>query len=108
MNTIELDARSWKTPHDFRSALKAAIGAPEWHGDIVGAFLDSIFGGGMNALKPPYVIRVMNTGDLAPEIKELIYDFSSAIKEARARRHSRIGEDIAVSLEIESGRKISR
>jgi hypothetical protein len=38
MNTIELDARGWKTPHDFRSALKAALGAPEWHGDIVGAF----------------------------------------------------------------------
>jgi hypothetical protein len=54
----------------------------------------------MNALKPPYVIRVVNTADLAPEIKELIYDFSSAIKEARARRHSRIGEDVAVSLEI--------
>ena len=50
----------------------------------------------------------MNTGDLAPEIKELIYDFSSAINEARARRHSRIGEDVAVSLEIESGRKISK
>jgi hypothetical protein len=48
----------------------------------------------------------VNTADLAPEIKELIYDYSSAIKEARARRHSLIGEDVAVSLEIESGRKI--
>ena len=100
MNTIELDARSWKTPHDFRSALKAALGAPEWHGDIVGAFLDSIFGGGMNALKPPYVIRVVNTAILALELKDLVHDFSTAIEDTRTRRFARTGEDVAVSLEI--------
>ena len=103
MKTIELDARNWETPHDFRSALKAALGAPAWHGDIVGAFLDSIFGGGMNALKPPYLIRVVNAADLAPEIRDLIGEFSSAFKETRTRRHARTGEDVAVSLEIESG-----
>src|SRR3954447_15519524 len=102
MNTIELDARSWKTPHDFRSALKAALGAPEWHGDIVGAFLDSIFGGGMNALKPPYVIKIVNTAGLVPEVKEMVRDFSSAIAETRARRLARIGEDVVVRLEIEN------
>jgi hypothetical protein len=102
MDIIELDASSWKTADDFRSALKAALGAPQWHGDIVGAFLDSIFGGGMNALKPPYVITVVNTAGLAPEVKELILDFSSAIRETRARRLARIGEDVAVSLEIEN------
>jgi hypothetical protein len=102
MRTIVLDASDWKTTHDFRLALKAAIGAPEWHGDIVGAFLDSIFGGGMNTLKPPYIIRVVSTAELAPEVKETIHDFSSAIKGTRERRHARIGEDIAVSLEIEN------
>lgn len=64
--TLELDASSWKTAQDFRLALKTAIGAPEWHGDIVGAFLDSMFGGGVNALQPPYVIKVVNTAGLAP------------------------------------------
>ena len=92
--TIELDAGSWKTAYDFRSALKAAIGAPEWHGDIVAAFLDSIFGGGMNVLKPPYVIKVVNTVHLAPELKELIRDLSSAMDwldegSIRRRKHSR-------------------
>jgi len=100
MHTIELDARGWKAPDDFRSALKSAIGAPTWHGDIVGAFLDSIFGGGMNALKPPYVITVVNTANLAPELKDLIHDFSSAIEDTRTRRFARTGEDVAVSLEI--------
>jgi hypothetical protein len=100
IHTIELDARGWKTPDDFRLALKSAIGAPTWHGDIVGAFLDSIFGGGMNTLKPPYTIRVVNTADLAPELKELIHDFSAAIGDTRIRRFARTGEDVAVSLEI--------
>jgi hypothetical protein len=101
-HTIKLDASSWKTAQDFRLALKTAIGAPEWHGNIVGAFLDSIFGGGMNALKPPYVIKVVNTADLVPVVKELIQYFSSAIKETRARRLTRTGEDVAVQLEIEN------
>ena len=102
MHDIELDASSWKTAQDFRLALKAAMGAPEWHGDIVGAFLDSIFGGGMNALKPPYVIKIVNTGELAPEVIQMVHDFSSAIAETRARRLARIGEDVEVRLEIEA------
>jgi hypothetical protein len=102
MHEIELDASSWKTAQDFRLALKTAIGAPEWHGDIVGAFLDSIFGGGMNALKPPYVIKVVNTANLAPEMREMVHDFSSAIARTRARRLARIGEDVAVRLDIEN------
>lgn len=100
MRVIELDAGSWKIAADFRSAFKSAIGAPEWHGDIVGAFLDSIFGGGMNALRPPYVIRIVNTADLAPELKKLIRDFSIAMEDARTRRLARTGEDVAVSLEV--------
>ncbi|WP_035993050.1 hypothetical protein [Bradyrhizobium sp. WSM1253] len=102
MHEIKLDGSSWKTVQDFRLALKIAIGAPEWHGDIVGAFLDSIFGGGMNALKPPYVIKVVNTAKLVPEVKEMVHDFSSAIARTRARRLARVGEDVAVRFEIEN------
>ncbi|MBR0957189.1 barstar family protein [Bradyrhizobium japonicum] len=100
MQTIQLDASSWTTANDFRSALKTAIGAPEWHGDGVGAFLDSIFGGGMNVLKPPYIIKVVNTAHLAPELKELICDLSAAMEGTRMRRLARTGEDVSASLEI--------
>ena len=62
--------------------------------------MDSIFGGGMNALKPPYVIRVVNTAILALELKDLVHDFSTAIEDTRTRRFARTGEDVAVSLEI--------
>ena len=56
----------------------------------------------MNTLEPPYVIKVVNTADLVPEVKEMLRDFSSAIAETRARRLARIGEDVAVRLEIEN------
>jgi RNAse (barnase) inhibitor barstar len=45
VNIIELDAKEWKTVHDFYDALLAALGAPEWHGDNVNALNDSIIGG---------------------------------------------------------------
>lgn len=56
----------------------------------------------MNTLKPPYVIKVVNTANLVPEVKEMVSDFSSAIAETRVRRLARIGEDVAVRLEIEN------
>ena len=108
MREIELDASGWKTAQDFQLALKTAISAPEWHGDIVGAFLDSIFGGGMNAVKPPYVIKVVNTTNLAPEVRKMVHDFSSAIAETRAHGVARIGEDVAVRLDIEKGNAVAR
>lgn len=57
-------------------------------------------GGGMNALKPPYTIQVVNTAHLAPELKELIRDLSVAMEETRTRRLARTREDVAVSLQI--------
>ncbi|SPP91242.1 conserved protein of unknown function [Bradyrhizobium vignae] len=64
--------------------------------------LDSIFGGGMNALKPPYIINIENTSSLAPDVMELIRDLSSRMEETRIRRPARTGEDVAASLEIAS------
>ena len=39
-----------------------------------------------------YVIKVVNMADLAPEVKQLIHEFSSAIEDTRKRRHARMGE----------------
>ena len=100
MRTIELDASNWRTPLDFVSALKAALGAPEWHGSNVAAFVDSMVAGGINALKPPYVIRVVNATKLAPEVMDLIRAVSSAVERTRLPRFARTGEDVAVSLAI--------
>ena len=100
MNTIELDASGWKTPLDAASALKAALGSPAWHGDVAVAFVDSMVAGGVNAFKPPYVIKVVNTSDLGPEVMKFIRNVSDWVEDTRVRRLARIGEDVAVSVEI--------
>ena len=102
MRAIELDASGWHTVNDFINALKAAIGAPEWHGSNVAAFIDSMIAGGVNALEPPYVIKLVNSGNLKHEVVAFIRDLASAIEETRARRLARTGEDVAVSLEFKN------
>ena len=100
MHTIELDASSWKTPLEAASALKAALGSPDWHGTNAVAFVDSMVAGGVNALKPPYVIRIVNTSDLGLEAMKFIRDVSDWVEDTRVRRLARTGEDVAVSVEI--------
>ncbi len=39
MHVIELDASQWTTAIDFLTALRAAIGAPDWHGVNIDAFI---------------------------------------------------------------------
>jgi Barstar (barnase inhibitor) len=102
MRAIELDASGWHTVNDFINVLKAAIGAPEWHGSNVAAFIDSMIAGGVNALEPPYVIKLVNSGNLKHEVVAFIRDLASAIEETRARRLARTGEDVAVSLEFKN------
>jgi hypothetical protein len=100
MRVIELNATSWNTMRDFTTALKAAIEAPEWHGTTIAAFIDSMISGSVNALEPPYVIKIVNFANLKREVAEFIRDLSSAIEETRARRLARTGEDVAVSFEF--------
>lgn len=85
---------------DFTSALKAAIGAPGWHGTTAAAFIDSMVAGGINALEPPYVIEIVNTAKLDPEVMKFVRDVSSSVDDTRVRRLARTGEDVAVCIRI--------
>jgi hypothetical protein len=100
MRIIELDASRCNTPFDFASALKMALGAPDWHGTKAVAFVDSMVAGGINTHKPPCVIKVVNTTDLEPEVMKFIREVSSFVEETRVRRLARTGENVAVRLEI--------
>src|SRR5215813_2329847 len=68
MRIVELHADDWVTAADFMNALKKAIGAPDWHGSSVGAFLDSmIYHDDINALKSPYTIKIAGADKAKPE-----------------------------------------
>jgi hypothetical protein len=98
MRTIELDASGWKTPIDFLSALRAAIGAPEEHGWNPDAFIDSMVWGGMNSVQPPYTIQIVGAAYVPKEVTEYIFLISSAIKRGREDHCRRRGSDVDVSL----------
>ena len=73
MQLIELHADALVTARDFVTALKQAIGAPDWHGDSVDAFLDStIHHDDINALRSPYTIRIIGADKAGPEAQDAI------------------------------------
>ena len=100
MREIALDATNWRSPLEFYAALLPAIGAPAWHGESVNALTDSMINGGINKLKPPYVVRVHNMGgvpaDVAQEVGWAVDDLASS--RAYVREHR--GHDVNVTLEI--------
>jgi hypothetical protein len=70
---VELRADDWVTVRDFANALKKAIGAPEWHGDSVDAFFDSmIYHDDINTLKSPYTIAIRGTDKTKPGVQQEI------------------------------------
>src|SRR5712672_2855548 len=102
MTIIELNAQSWHSREDFYSALLAALGAPKSHGRNLNAVIDSMVWGGMNAVEPPYKIRVLGTENLSEDIRAEIDVVKQALANARAERRASGGPDVEIGLEITS------
>lgn len=102
MRTIELDATKWKNIIDFYDALLAAIGAPEWHGKSPDALIDSMIWGGINAVEPPYRIRISGAAALPKEVRDRIELIRQVLVEGRMDYHNRRGADVEVGIDIGS------
>jgi hypothetical protein len=99
MRIVELHADGWGTAVEFMNALKKVIGAPDWHGSSVDAFLDSmIYHDEINALKSPYTIRISGVGKARPEAQDAIRLLAQLINECGA---SDRGGDLEVAMLIE-------
>jgi hypothetical protein len=99
MQIVELHADDFVTAIDFVNALKKAIGAPDWHGSSVDAFLDSmIYHDDINALRSPYTIRMMGADKAKPEARDAIRELAEAINRHGAADR---GGDLEVTLLIE-------
>jgi hypothetical protein len=101
MLVIELDARGWRSIHDFDDALKMALRSCDGHGDSIDAWIDSIIYGGMNAVEAPYLVRITGTANCDASLKEYLMTFSEAISRARAWKLKHYGTDVNVSFRIE-------
>lgn len=99
MRIIELDSTSWSTTKDFYAALLAGLGAPKQHGHNINALTDSMIWGGINAVDPPYTIRIRGVSRLPKDIIREIDLAKQALVEARSQFRSSHGRDVQVQLE---------
>jgi RNAse (barnase) inhibitor barstar len=102
MQIIELDATNWKTVDDFYDALLTAIGAPEWHGRNLNALLDSMIWGGINAIEPPYTIRISGLAKLPNDIRNEVEMAKQDLAQGRMDFRRLRGRDIEVIMETDS------
>ena len=87
MKQLELDGTNWKTRDDFYDAFFKAVGAPSWHGRNFNALRDSIITGEINEVELPYTIQISGLKQMTPDVKKLVEDFCSLIKEFRSQGH---------------------
>jgi hypothetical protein len=100
MRKIELDSLNWMTAHDFYNALLSALGSPANHGHNINALVDSMIWGGMNAVDPPYVVRISGATQLSKDVREHIKLAQNALIEGRAEFRVLRGRDVEVQIEI--------
>jgi hypothetical protein len=99
MQIVELHADDWVTAMDFANALKKAIGAPDWHGESVDVFLDSmIYHDDINALKSPYTIRISGANKAGMGAQDAIRSLARSISKHGA---SDQGGDLEVTMLVE-------
>ncbi len=86
---------------DFYNALLPALGAPKWHGESVDALIDSMIWGRINAIEPPYTIRIVGTQKLSKDVRDHINLVKEDLAGARKEFQERQGKDAEVNFEIE-------
>jgi RNAse (barnase) inhibitor barstar len=101
MREITLDGSSWQNGTDFYRALFAVIGAPDWHGTGPDALVDSMIWGGINALDPPYVIRIVGMDKVPKQVKIDVVEVIGALQRGRASHVAITGKDVDVAIKVE-------
>jgi hypothetical protein len=101
MQIIELDARAWFGVIDFYAALKSAVRSPILPTSI-DAWLDVLVWGGMGAMEPPYTIRVTNTSDINPVVRDEISLLAEMVANARTWQRDQRQPETRVSIRIDS------
>ena len=87
---------------DFYDALLGAIEAPKEHGRNLNALINSMIWGGINAVKPPYTIRISGAATLPKDVHYEVEMAKQDLARGRADYHRLRGGDVDVAMEIES------
>jgi len=87
MRNLVLNGTNWKTKNDFYDAFFKAVGAPSWHGRNFNALRDSIITGQVNEVELPYTIYISGVDKMPLEVRGIVNDFCSLIKEFHSEGH---------------------
>jgi RNAse (barnase) inhibitor barstar len=91
MRQIVLSGDNWTLPGDVYTALLSSLEAPAWHGRNLDALWDSIMGGDINGINPPFLILVTGTHSLPEDCKTLLNRIKELLSEAN-------GADVDVEM----------
>ena len=100
MKVLNIDASGCRDRWDIYDLVGKAVEAPDGHGSGSDAFADSMIWGGMNAVEPPYTVRISGTANLPDDIKTEILEFAHSLREARAEYKATRGNDVEVNVEV--------
>lgn len=84
MREIVISAGDWQVPDDFYAAVLRALDAPAWHGHNLDALWDSITGGGINGVNPPFQLRIEDLGRTPQSCRDMVEKFVTLIRDAQA------------------------
>jgi len=93
---IILDASRWRTDVDLIEAVIKGLEGPDWHGRNYNALYDSIVGGSINSIEPPYEFVFTHFGTVNAEVGDAIRYFREQIMEWRARDRAEINLRVEV------------
>lgn len=85
MPEISLDGSRWRTREDFYKDLLPALDAPAWHGHNLDALNDTIAGGDVNGVNPPFAVRIGGRGALPPDLHAYVESFMELMADLQAR-----------------------
>src|SRR3569832_1445140 len=72
MKVITLDGSRWTDIPAFYEDLLSALEAPEWHGTGLDALFDSMIGGDINGVEPPYRSEIDRASDMPREVEAYV------------------------------------
>ena len=84
MKRIYIDVSECRTTDTFYRVLLSELGAPDRHGHNLDALWDSITGGDINEIAPPYHVEVRGSQSVPTELATLLNRVQSLFEEAKA------------------------
>ena len=100
MKRVDLDASKWANAIAFYDDLLGALEAPHWHGYNINALIDSVVWGDINAVEPPYTVRVHNLYAAAADARDILEAFISYLPEQKMEYIKQNGYGPQVFFEI--------